>query len=397
MEGLGRERLPRRAFLFHKLTFILLNTKTMRLTRRSFRGYRHSYQFLLAQLAASVLGRWRIVRNLFRSLIYYFPGPAIFDGYFEKYAPDLIFSTDVKDLLDSHLIIEAKKRKIFTIGMVRSWDYLTGKGLVRVKPDKLVVHNEHLKEEAERYADMKPEDIFVSGVPHYDPYVNEKRTNRTEFFQKIGGDSKKRLIFYAPWGDKFADTDWQFLEILSGAIRDKRLPSDLQILVRLPPGDTVERLEKLRSDPVFIFDSPGVGFGERHRKANEMSYQDLLHLADSLYYSEVVVAPPSTIAIDAAVFDKPVVLMAFDGFRVKGYYQGVRHYYDFNHIRQLVASGGQQVARNREEFITVINRYLHNPALDRVGRQALVAEQCFKLDGQASERLADYLLSYLLE
>ena len=390
IETVSREQLPWSALIFHKLSFVFLHTRTMKLIRRSFRGYRHFYQIVLAQLMASGLGRWRVVRELFRAINYYLSGPPMFTGFFETYKPDLVFSTDVKELLDSQLLIEAKKRKVFTIGMVRSWDYLTGKGMVRIKPDKLVVHNRVIQAEAERYADMKPENIFVSGIPHYDPYLNERRSNREEFFKAIGADPTRRLIFYAPWGDKFADTDWEFLEMLGRAISEGSLPNDLQILVRMPPSDNVNWRPFPLTYPI-LFNYPGVEFG-RHRKANEMSYQDLLHLADSLYYSEVVVTPPSTIAIDAAVFDKPVVLMAFDGFKPKGYYEGVGHYYDFDHIKNLTATGAQKLAKTEHELIQMINQYLLDPSLDREGRQRLVREQCGSLDGRSSRRLANFIL-----
>lgn len=385
IEGISDKTLPRRAYIFHKLSFVLLDTKTMRLTRRSFRGYKHFYEFVVAQFVASFLGRWKFVRNLFRAINYYFSGKSMFDFYFDKYKPDIVFSTDIKHVLDTQLVIEAKKRKIFTIGMVRSWDYLTGKGMVRVVPDKMIVHNEVIKKEAIKYVDMKEKDIFVSGLPHFDPYINEKRSDRGDFFKKIGVDKNEKLLLYIPWGDKFADTDWQFLQML---------PGDLQVLMRLPPGDTVN-LEKFNQCKNVIIDSPGIVFGERGRKTNEMSYEDLLHLADSIFYSDVVVAPPSTLVIDAAAFDNPVVLMAFDGESKKKYYEGVGHYYDFDHISNLVRAGGARLAKNEKELIKCINDYLKNPSLDREGRKRVVDEQCWKLDGRSSQRVAGYILSFL--
>ena len=86
--------------------------------------------------------------------------------------------------------------------------------------------------------------------------------------------------------------------------------------------------------------------------------------------------------------------MAFDGFRDRGYYQGVRHYYNFDHIRNLVASGGQKLAKDKSEFIAAINQYLADPGLDQAGRARLVFQQCGQVDGLASARLANYLLFF---
>jgi len=331
IEGIERDALSKQAYFFYRLAFMLLDTKTMYLTRRSFRGYRHKHEIFIAQGAANMFGRSKLLRNMFRMINYYFSGKQIFTPYFEKYKPDLVFSTDIKEILDTQLLIEAKKQGIRTVGMVRSWDYLTGKGMTRVNPDKMIVHNETIKNEAIKLADMNEDDIFISGLPHFDPYINAARAEKKDFFNRVGIDQKKRILFYAPWGSKFLDTDWQFLATLNKAIENGKLPPDVHILIRLPPGDGVV-FEKLKNATHITIDIPGVAFDKQNRKANEMSFDDLLHLANSLFYSSVVVTPPSTIVIDACALDKPVVLMAYDGDEEKSYYEGVKHYYDFSHV-----------------------------------------------------------------
>ena len=391
IEGVGRGVLSRRAQFLNKLTFVLLNTNTMYLTRRSFRGYGYFHKFFIAQFIASFFGRWRFVRNTFRYLNYFLLGKGVFSSYFKKYNPDLVFSTDIKEMLDVELLIEAKKRDVLTVGMVRSWDYLTGKGMTRVKPDKLVVHNEVIKKEAVELADMKEERIYISGIPHFDLYINEVRSEREDFLKRVG--LKGRYILYVPWGDKFADTDWEFLSILGSAIREGRLPKDLSILLRLPPGDTVS-LDKLDDEirSRVVVDSPGVTFGSMHRKANEMSLSDLRHLADVIYHSELLVSPPSTMPIDAAALDKPTVIMKFDGKEEKPYYEGVMHYFDFVHIKNLLSGGSFAVATNQNELIRYINDYIENPSIHKVERKVLVGKQCYKLDGKSGKRLTDFLI-----
>jgi len=201
---------------------------------------------------------------------------------------------------------------------------------------------------------MNEDDIFISGLPHFDPYVNVARAQKNDFFNRVGIGQKKRVLFYAPWGAKFLDTDWQFLTVLNEAIENGKLPSDLHILVRLPPGDGMV-FEKLKNATHITTDIPGVQFGDLPRKANEMSFDDLLHLANSLFYSSVVVTPPSTIVIDACALDKPVVLMAYDGDKEKGYYEGVKHYYDFCHISNLVSAGGAPLAKNNHALLSFMS------------------------------------------
>lgn len=393
VEGVDIGRFPRRTYIFHQFSFALLHTKTMKLIRRSHRGYLNApHKYLLVDALAGSIGRFKWGRRLFRALNYYFAGPKLFTKYFNKYNPSLVFSTDSKHMLDTALLIEAKKRGIKTTSMVRSWDYLTAKGIVRVQSDKMIVHNEIIKEEAIKYADMKPENIVVVGIPHFDPYTNEARSTKKEFYKRIKADLQKRILLYAPIGSKFGDTDGEILDLLGKAIEDGTLPSDLQILVRLPPGDTIE-LSGLHTRHSILFDEPGKTFGNRNRKANEMTYDDLTHLADSLHWSDIVLTGPSTMAIDAAAFDTPAIFFAFNGRKELPYYEGVQHYYDFLHLQNVIKTKGVSLAHTPDELFARIHHYLNNPASDRVERSRLVKEQCFLLDGKSSKRLAEFMLS----
>ncbi len=394
IEGISEKLLPKSAYLLHKISFFLLHTKTMRIIRRSYRDYKNYPRYFLIQSIAVCLGRWRIVRNLFRLINYYFSGKPVFSDLFNKYKPDMVFSTDVKHVFDTQLLIEAKKRKIFTIAMVRSWDYLTAKGITRVMPDKMAVHNEIIKQEAVKYADMKEKDIEVVGIPHFDPYINYPRSQKEEFFRRVNADPESPLVFLAPLGDKFSDADWQIFEILCEAIKNKELPDNLQVLVRLPPGDSLN-LRGFKPCENIIFDYPGFGFKDKHRKANEMSLKDLLHLADSLFYSEIVLTCASTICIDAAVFDKPIIFLGFDGKEKREYYKSVVNHFDYSHTQNVIKTGGADLAKSGDELADLINKYLKNPELKKEGRKKISQEQCWKLDGKSSERLADYLLLYL--
>lgn len=396
IEGINEKSTSGLARFFQKVSFFLLDTKSMKIIRRSYRDYTNYPRFVFTQFVAIVFGRWQFVRRLFRFINYYFSGKSIFKSYFDKYKPDLIFSTDVKHILDTQLIIEAKKRKIFTIAMVRSWDYLTAKGIIGVKPDKMIVHNEIIKKEAEKYADMKPEDIEIIGMPHFDPYINYLRSEKKEFFKKIVADPEKPLILWAPLGDKFSNLDSQFFEILCESIKKGELPGDLQILVRIPPGDTLN-LHGFKPCPNLIFDYPGFGFEGKHRKANEMSLEDLLHLADSIFNSNLVVTCASTICIDAAVFDKPIIYLGFDAKEKRGYYESIINHYDYDHTRNIIKTNGVEVAINRANLIRLINKCLKNPELKKEERKRIIEEQCWKFDGHASQRLVNYLLSFLNE
>lgn len=390
IEGVFNKVLPRQAFFYNRLSFMLLNTQTMHIIHNSFRGYNKWYKRVFVESISLGLGQWKLIRYLYRNINYYFSGKAVFDDYFEKYKPDLLFSTDSKNLLDTQFLIEAKKQNIRTVSMVRSWDYLTAKGVIRVKPDLMLVHNEIIKKEAEKYADIKEKDIVVVGMPHFDIYTNSERLSRKEFYKKLNIPEQNRIILLAPIGSKFGDTDSEIFDILGEAIENGSLPPDLSILIRFPPGDLSD-LSSVRHKKALHIEYPGISFKGHHRKENEMNIDDMNHLADSLFYSELAIVGPSTMVIDAAVLDKPIIFMGLEGRRTKAYLDSYVHIYDFDHMQNVLKLGGTSMANTPKELIDLINYNLKHYDEKKKERAQIVEEQCGILDGNSSKRLVDIL------
>lgn len=324
------------------------------------------------------------------------PG-VIYAELFERYKPDLVFSADIFSYLDTRLMLEARAKNIPVVGMVRSWDNLTTKGVFRVVPDVLVVSNEIEKEEALTFHHMPAEKIQVVGIPIYDRYLHFREQpphSREMFYKRIGADPAKRIVLFSPMGDRFFQKntfDRDLIEILS-----ENLPSTHQLLVRFPPADSVN-LAGLKSLKNVIYDRPGVQLSSDSTfyKKNELTPHDDDHLIDTLQYSDVIVVISTTLAIDAVVFDRPMVVIGFDSAERQITSSSPAQALEYNHIQPFLASGGVKVAKNPAELALFIERYIENPTLDAEGRDRLRNEQCFATDGHSSERLISVIKSVL--
>ena len=115
------------------------------------------------------------------------------------------------------------------------------------------------------------------------------------------------------------------------------------------------------------------------------------HLADSLNAADVVVTWASTMIVDAVAFSKPVVLVGFDE-TPRPYARSILQYYDYEHHRLILASGGVRLAKSPAELRQQVLDYIERPALDGEGRARIVAAHCGRLDGHAGERLAEHIL-----
>ena len=395
IEGMRAKPLSGLSLFFTHVALVLLNTPTMRIKARGkLEQDKNYFNYFIARLGAIMFGRSKTLRRLARFFDYTLAPKETFKKYVDTYKPSLVFSTDVLNDNDIKLLQEARSSCVRTIGMVRSWDNFSAKGVMRILPQKLIVSNEILKKEAVDYNDMESEDIFVAGIPHYDFYINHERTPRQKFFQEIGADPNKKLILFAPTGDRYIrdnNTDWQILDILKKAILEKVIPANSQVLVRFPPGDTCN-LNNFVPPDFMIFDRPGTVFNSLTFKDRDLSHKDDVRLADSLYYSDVVISGPSTIMIDGAVFNKPIILINFDGWTKRDYFDSISRHYDSEHISRVAKGGGVRLVDSKEELIKWTNNYLGNPRLDEKERKQMIKEQACYLDGRSSERVARFLL-----
>ena len=93
-----------------------------------------------------------------------------------------------------------------------------------------------------------------------------------------------------------------------------RWPHAAQLLVRVHPRDAIERYAKFEGLAGVIIEKP---FKQTVRSGDgmavDMTADAQRHLANTMRHSDVVVQVASTIAIEAAIFDTPVVNVSFDG------------------------------------------------------------------------------------
>ena len=47
---------------------------------------------------------------------------------------------------------------------------------------------------------VKADDIYVSGIPHYDEYFRSVNFSKEEFFTKLGLPTDRKLVVYSPVG-----------------------------------------------------------------------------------------------------------------------------------------------------------------------------------------------------
>ena len=378
--------------IFSDLQFLLLRTATTDLRRTmAFETHKNYFKYHTGRLFNRLFAR-KVARKIVRALDYLLVQDRTFASYFEKYKPEKVFLAHLFDDNQAHLLREAKRRGVTSIGFVNSWDKLTARHSLRLLPDKLIVFNDIVKKEAINCADMNEKDIVVAGIPHYDWHVNYQPLSRGEFCKKKGIDPEKKLIVYAPMGKAFSNSDWDIIDLLRKEIEEGVI-KNAELFVRFQPNDFVEEGELQKRRHFLKYDMPGVRFSEIRNVNWDMGFDDIKGLTDTLANANLFICYASSMSIDAAVFDVPVININFEVREKELVSKSPTHFYKMAHYNNAIQSGGIRLPRNKEDFIGWINKYLENPSLDKEGRKRLVKEQCWRVDGRAGNRIAKSILT----
>ncbi|MBI2082666.1 MAG: CDP-glycerol glycerophosphotransferase family protein [Deltaproteobacteria bacterium] len=332
---------------------------------------------------------------------------------FQQYSPDAIMLTHSIALQEIFLACFAKKQNVPIIVGIHSWDTLTTKtgmaGVGSKKPrcgrtfpvrfNKILVWNEILKDQLIRFYGYSPNDISISGIPQFDSYIRNGTRSRESFFARYHLDPSKKLILYAAGNPVVLPHQDEIISILLEAFdqRDIQMPSYL--MIRNHPGHDTSSIQKMAQDrPDVLFDQPSIAYAAL---SNSSGWQngngDTEHFAELLFAADLVINVWSTVSLDAAIFGKPTICIAFDGQDQKPYLESVRRFYDYTHYQPLVKSGGIRLVENKTELISAINQFLKNPRLNENERKKMILEQATFLDGQSGRRMAEQVQSFLDE
>jgi hypothetical protein len=232
--------LSRTDLTFNRLSLFYLDNPNARFLRKQWLFFERKkpIKYFISISLLLIFGNIKILRKINRFLDFKLVKDDHLDGFFVKYKPDLVFSPNIISNMDRSFLRHAKKRNVKTVGMINAWDNITlSKYPFRILPDKLIVHNEITKGESVKYLDMKEEDVFISGMPHFDHYVRSERVSRNEFCKKLNINPIKKIILFASIGSTLNPTELQVLSLLDKAFIEKKLSKDIVIIFRQHPTE----------------------------------------------------------------------------------------------------------------------------------------------------------------
>lgn len=269
------------------------------------------------------------------------------------------------------VVYAARQLGVSTATFIFSWDNLTTKGRIAAPYDHYLVWSDQMADELTRfYPEITDDRIHVVGSPQFEPYADVDLVwSRERFVDELGIDGMRPVICFSGGDTGTCPEDPEHLRILAEEIESGRIHGRPQVLLRPAPVDVSNRYEP-------ILDRFPITMSQPRWQARGGDWTticpdpaDVELLVNLVRHSDVNVNMASTMTLDFAIHDTPVVNLGFD---VDPRRRLAVRYYDFDHYRPVVEFGAARVARNREELAEAVNAYLADPSLDRAARRRFV-------------------------
>jgi CDP-glycerol glycerophosphotransferase (TagB/SpsB family) len=129
--------------------------------------------------------------------------------------------------------------------------------------------------------------------------------------------------------------------------------------------------------------------------ARSQCEEDVREWVNTFRHADVLVNLSSTVTIEAALLDIPIVNLDFDpqpGQPNQALVKDVNH--KWSHFRPVAESGGVWLVEDYDQLVHAVRTYLERPELHREQRKWIAEFVCGFTDGCCGERLADAILDF---
>ncbi len=305
---------------------------------------------------------------------------------------DLLISTRPVDEMEICMLEAARRLGIHRSFYILSWDNITSKGVFPVSGDTYLTWGPIMNKELSEYYKVPESKTYNTGVTHFDIHaqVREGDLLQVNLLDQMGLDSKKPYLFFTMSASYYAPNEIDIVEWLAKAVEDNRFGNEMQLVIRPHMANLMAdrsdqswltRLNKLPSKRVTL-DVPD---SDNSLLTWYMKQDDMIKLSNLIHGSSICLNSGSTISIEAAYLNRPIILTSFD---ISDFpkWQSARRLLEYLHLKKFISFGGCAVVQDLKSLEKAINRYLEEPSLHEVNRLEAVEMECFKNDGKATDR-----------
>lgn len=337
----------------------------------------------LARRTTSTAGITRALVTLFTACEHAIPSSPRIERFIKLRRVDAVLVTPLVTARSrqADYVKSAQALGVPVAACIASWDHLTTKGLIRVRPDLVSVWNRDQLAEAVEFHGIDPARIVVTGAQPFDRWFERTPTAREQFCRTIGLSPERPLVLFVGSTASISapEAELHFVRRWIAALRAEPRLADVGILVRPHPYNSTHWLDADFSDLPNVAIYP--------RGANPVNEGDRQDYFDSLFHSAAVVGVNTTAMIEAAIVGRTVHSVLAPEFQDT---QG-----GTLHFRYLLAENGGflRVARSLEEHARHVSETVQAPEIGQAACAQFVERfvRPYGRDVAATPRLVDAL------
>ena len=271
--------------------------------------------------------------------------------------PDLVFNTShIHNSISLDLMYAVKKLKIKTAAFLFSWDNLTSQGRIIPAYDIYFTWNDKIKEDLlNLYPNIKKENIYVTGTPQFDFHFNEKFIDSKEkLYDFLNIPLDKKIVMYSTGMAYYTPKEHIIVQEIEKIIR--KIDDKLHLVVRIYAKDDNTEYYKLRTS------NKNISIPDHFWELNHLTptLKDIKLFNSILNYCTIGINVASTVSLDLAVLNKPVINIAFNPPNENIYPNDYEKIYEFDHYKPIIQSGAISLVKNQKELKEEIEKYLKN-------------------------------------
>jgi CDP-glycerol glycerophosphotransferase (TagB/SpsB family) len=334
------------------------------------------------------------------------PDPGLYTDLFDKYHPDMVIASTPGWRMDRYLLRESAKRGIPNMTVIVGWDNSSSYNISGADVQWATCWSELQKNELVKGSDWNPEHVNIGGIPSYDGYFRKQwLMPRDEYFKLHGLDPKRKLISYASSFVHFAP-NFPNIEALAKLVSSDSLTEPSQLLIRLHPSHFQDKPKIFADERAQVFELekkyPHVHVVQPVALGGSLGYyggEDMDEKSSMMAYSDVVVTVYSTMLVETAAHDTPMIAATIDvpgGWNKKGKFSlSLKEIGDWpTHQRFRMAKAGR-VAKDENELRDALNMYLKDRTIDSKERRKFSEDEITFTDASSGKRTAEFSLKVL--
>jgi CDP-glycerol glycerophosphotransferase (TagB/SpsB family) len=277
---------------------------------------------------------------------------------------DGVISTSPLDIRENIIVNYLKNTP--SLAIVISWDNLTSKGIINADHDCVLVWNEFMADEYDRFYrifNISKQKLFITGIPRFDLYYKPLPTpySPESFRKQFNIPTRNKLILFATSALNHCPHQADIVEHLLDYT--SKNPS-ITVLVRCHFADDYRKYSRFKNHPSFRI------WHSTKTPLNSLPELDVLQsLASMLKSCNVCIQIASTIRLEAAICNKPCICIAYDGDEKPSDSHSVKRFYSYSHQIPLNNLELDQFVYSKTELFQTLDQLLEAiPKIDNAGK-----------------------------